>query len=57
MKGKDKKDIVVNSKDIDARREKAARDALVNWLDYEKKMMVEAAGAAAGEFYPKNNLK
>lgn len=56
MKGKDKKDIVVNGKDIDAKRDKAARDALVNWPDYEK-MMVEAVGAAAGEFYPRDNLK
>ena len=56
MKGKNKKDISMDCKGINAKREKAARDALVNWLDYEK-MMVEAAGAAAGAFYPKNNLR
>ena len=40
------REIIVNGREIDDKRRKAMRDVLVNWLDYEK-MMVMAAGAAA----------
>lgn len=48
--------VAINDAEAIALVEKAMAGALEHKEEYEKKMMVNLAGAASGEFCPKNNF-